>query len=1433
VREIIINKETYTRSTTSANFTGVSITPRLFMTAIDKYVEHAIALEKDRQVISILSSSSSNLQIGDIRETSVSLQFGANLDDGVYQLVPVCRKKGETTWQHDIDADQTFVDATINSKNLTLSLHQTSFQGVKLTCVGTPVVTGNYRSDCENIVTYKIRNDGTEDFSGKLTLKAIPTQKYQQGSNSASTTIVVQQVDIKARQTSNISIPFTPNLPPVINTISEILNGLTNKDSGYRFSLNKIDGEIKGTDFVMLASPVLGFTFCIDRYLNNFLFLPPKWGYDNFHDIINIYDDHVDDTLVLKYLPDPNYGTQYYAPTIKDDVVVMLVKETREESGEVSRTIIEQKEITIDLQPGNEMRIPIRFDFHEDVNYAYLCFTHENSYFEYSCPGEKIAKIRIIGGPQQPDVVYVTPTCDTEEGGYIEGCKARYLKGEEVTLTAYPCLGYEFAYWTQDDGTILTTENQLKFNATRNHYPVAHFKEKGYTYHDITATASPSGSCIFLGVGPHKEGESVGIIASSTDPNLWEFENWTEDGTVISTANDFYLEDLSKDHHLVAHYKKIKRSTLTVATDPSKGGTATAVVHINWNWTDPLHKTDTIIANPTNGGKARGTFPDESLTEFIATPAEGYEFVNWTRDDFYIANNLTFWENLLGSSRYVAHFRKIEFYSITATSSPTNGGTVSGTGTYEEGKSVTLTATPTEGYTFDNWTENGTVVSTNAIYTFDATQNRNLVANFMENTCNVIVECNPENGGTATGEGVYEGGTTIYLRAKANAGYEFLGWTELLGTGDETVYDYTSSIRVRVVRSMHLIANFRKLPTTYTITARADPAEGGTVTGAGIFSERQIVPLTATPAKGYTFVNWTENGTVVSNDATYIVYVNQNYNLVANFKKDNTYAVTYQIKYNNKVVATAKTHVFAGSPLPEPPASLTNDFIILTKSGTYPETVTADITVTLVATWNGPFQFTSSLNDATWYVMSIRNGYYIAKQVSEPYKPAKVDDATRMNPEYHWAFGGDPYHIKVYNKTTGLGETLAIDGENVVMRPGGYSWEILPNGNGFNLRVQGTTNECVFHYIGSRGLTFWDDESTLTHSGARLMTTLAPDSETTTYAITATASPTTGGTVSGAGTYKEGASVTLTATPAEGYTFVNWTENGTVVSTNDVYSFSATQERNLVANFELLTTNPVVTYKVRLNNKVIATAQVEVTAGAALPELPASLSNDFLMLTKSGTHPATVTKNVTVYYDATWNGPFQFTSSLSDATWYVMSIRNGYYIAKQESEPYKPAKVDDVTLINPEYHWAFGGDPYHVKVYNKTTGLGETLAVDGSNIVMRSGDYSWDILSNGKGFNLRIPETTNSCVFHYVGSRGLTFWADDATFTHSASRLNLTLVSDVEDGIHNVMSDATPVAIYTTSGTMVGTNIEALDELPAGIYIFRLRDGSTKKVVIK
>ena len=166
-------------------------------------------------------------------------------------------------------------------------------------------------------------------------------------------------------------------------------------------------------------------------------------------------------------------------------------------------------------------------------------------------------------------------------------------------------------------------------------------------------------------------------------------------------------------------------------------------------------------------------------------------------------------------------------------------------------------------------------------------------------------------------------------------------------------------------------------------------------------------------------------------------------------------------------------------------------------------------------------------------------------------------------------------------------------------------------------------------------------------------------------AIVATADPNAGGTITGAGDYALDATATLTATPATGYNFVNWTENNTEVSTTAEYTFTVTGNRTLVAHFELATVDQTVTLVQGWNWFTPA-------VGMTLADLEAALGN-------KGIEIKSQTESVT-YDDGDW--------------WGEMDILPGHMYKIQVSEGCTivlngmPASNQTVTVtINHGYNW--------------------------------------------------------------------------------------------------------------------------------------------------
>jgi len=248
-----------------------------------------------------------------------------------------------------------------------------------------------------------------------------------------------------------------------------------------------------------------------------------------------------------------------------------------------------------------------------------------------------------------------------------------------------------------------------------------------------------------------------------------------------------------------------------------------------------------------------------------------------------VRTSSTYTFTVTGPRALVANF-ELNSYAITATANPTEGGVVTGANTYNHFESCSLVAAVNEGYTFVGWTENGQVVSTSTTYNFTVTGPRALVANFELKSYNIVANAIPTMGGTITGGGMYHHFETCTLTAIEEEGYTFVNWTK-----DGQVVSTEMTYSFEVTGAANFFANFEL--NGYEITASANPTEGGTVTGGGLYYHFWNCTLTAIENEGYTFVNWTKDGEVVSTSATFSFKVSGAANYVANFTQ-NSYVIT-------------------------------------------------------------------------------------------------------------------------------------------------------------------------------------------------------------------------------------------------------------------------------------------------------------------------------------------------------------------------------------------------------------------------------------------------------------------------------------------------------------------------------------------------------------
>lgn len=288
--------------------------------------------------------------------------------------------------------------------------------------------------------------------------------------------------------------------------------------------------------------------------------------------------------------------------------------------------------------------------------------------------------------------------------------------------------------------------------------------------------------------------------------------------------------------------------------------------------------TITATADPATGGNVTGggNYNQGETCTLTAAANTGYTFINWTKNGTQVSTNSTYSFTVTESATYIAHF-SANSYNINVAANPSNGGTVSGSGTYTYGQSCTVLATPATGYTFVNWRENGNHVTSQAEYTFTVTGNRTLEAYFAAQSFTITASAVPSYGGSVTGGGTFTYGQSCTLTATAEAGYSFTVWTK-----EGTEVSTNPSYSFTVTESAEYVAHFSI--NNYVIDATADPIEGGTVTGSGNYDYGTACTLTATAKENYEFINWTKNGIEVSTDVTYTFMVTTSEDYIAHFR---------------------------------------------------------------------------------------------------------------------------------------------------------------------------------------------------------------------------------------------------------------------------------------------------------------------------------------------------------------------------------------------------------------------------------------------------------------------------------------------------------------------------------------------------------------------
>lgn len=364
-------------------------------------------------------------------------------------------------------------------------------------------------------------------------------------------------------------------------------------------------------------------------------------------------------------------------------------------------------------------------------------------------------------------------------------------KNDVLSVSAIPAYGYYFSQWS--DGN---TDNPRNFTLTKDESLTAVFEKNSYSIAlsaelvDGAEAGSVAGDGTFL----YLDDTQIYAIANYG----YHFTQWT-DG-VITNPRPITV---SQDSAFIAQFAKNSYTISAFGTNGTVEGTGIysyldtvtlmAISDPNYHfvqWTDGVLDNPrsfaatenmsfeavfagdmfTISASATNGTiTGAGTYIYLSTIELFAQADYGYHFSHWSDGNTYNPRMLT----VSSDSAFTAIFEKNQ-YALTLTSSNDSHGKTTGDGTYLYQDEATISAVPSTGFQFNQWSDGNTDNPRQVIIASDTT----FTAEFGIKQCELIITVNNDAWGIVKGDGVYDYKTAVTCTAAAMSGYEFVKWSD-------------------------------------------------------------------------------------------------------------------------------------------------------------------------------------------------------------------------------------------------------------------------------------------------------------------------------------------------------------------------------------------------------------------------------------------------------------------------------------------------------------------------------------------------------------------------------------------------------------------------------------------------------------------------------
>ena len=420
-----------------------------------------------------------------------------------------------------------------------------------------------------------------------------------------------------------------------------------------------------------------------------------------------------------------------------------------------------------------------------------------------------------------------TVTCN---GTVVKPTTDKFKLGETLTLTAKAHPGFLFWGWYVN-GRLKSLKHETSLVA----------KARGKTGHCVITAAFVPIDTVCVPLADPAEGGTVKAsrvladrgaeVALKATPNPgYVFTGWyTADGTFESADAEFTCHQERSHVHVARFMAKSYEVDATTVVD---SGTGSLVESSAAGWVE-----------------GTGTVEAGHAATLTAHALSGYAFEYWADASGAVVSRDSIYHVVPTSDTTLQAVFSAKQYTVDV-SCEESMGSVEGAGTYAAGQVATVRAVAAEDTAFVGWFRNGTCVSSKKTYRFTVREDTSLYAVFASGSYVVHTVASPAEGGAVSGFGGYEAGDRATLRAIANTGYSFAGWTDDKGETVSENADYT----VKVTGDATYTATFT--PKSYQVVLSASDDSVSTLSDEGSYQFGDTVELNATPMGTKRFAGW-------------------------------------------------------------------------------------------------------------------------------------------------------------------------------------------------------------------------------------------------------------------------------------------------------------------------------------------------------------------------------------------------------------------------------------------------------------------------------------------------------------------------------------------------------------------------------------------------